>query len=293
MVLSKADRLPARTRRGSARTSYLIEITYFCRATGIWHEACNAKRQSDVVSADGAADLVADRIGNAAALGEGRSRAPGGRRFFISGSDEKRANGGEDLERQGTARQSRGPSTPMTTTRDTGTTKRRGLNRRTFLKASAGTAALLGAVQSQFPFGAHVAQAAGPEVTKAILGYIALMDASPLVIAKEKGFFAKHGMPDVEVVEAGVVGRDARQHRARLREERHRRRAHSHADALSDLDRQGDAEQRADADVHPGAAQSRCAGDLGRATNTRISRSPPTPRRSRPPSRRRRPPARR
>ena len=66
-----------------------------------------------------------------------------------------------------------------------------------------------------FPFGAHVAQAAGPEVTKAILGYIALMDASPLVIAKEKGLFAKHGLPDVEVVEAGLVGRDARQHRAR------------------------------------------------------------------------------
>jgi nitrate/nitrite transport system substrate-binding protein len=87
----------------------------------------------------------------------------------------------------------------MTTTRDTGTIKRRGLSRRIFLKASAGTAALLGAAQSQFPFGAHVAEAAGPEVTKAILGYIALIDASPLVIGKEKGFFAKHGMPDVEV----------------------------------------------------------------------------------------------
>jgi nitrate/nitrite transport system substrate-binding protein len=87
----------------------------------------------------------------------------------------------------------------MTTTRDTGTIKSRGLSRRAFLKTSAGTAALLGAVQSQFPFGAHVAQAAGPEVTKAILGYIALIDASPLVIGKEKGFFAKHGMPDVEV----------------------------------------------------------------------------------------------
>jgi nitrate/nitrite transport system substrate-binding protein len=36
-------------------------------------------------------------------------------------------------------------------------------------------------------------------VTKAILGYIALIDASALVIAKEKGLFAKHGMPDVEV----------------------------------------------------------------------------------------------
>jgi nitrate/nitrite transport system substrate-binding protein len=87
----------------------------------------------------------------------------------------------------------------MTTTRDTGTIKRRGLSRRTFLKASAGTAALLGALQTKFPAGVHVAEAAGPEVTKAILGYIALIDASPLVIGKEKGFFAKHGMPDVEV----------------------------------------------------------------------------------------------
>ena len=54
-------------------------------------------------------------------------------------------------------------------------------------------------MKANFPVGVHVAQAAGPEVTKAILGYIALMDASPLVIAKEKGLFAKHGMPDVEV----------------------------------------------------------------------------------------------
>ena len=34
---------------------------------------------------------------------------------------------------------------------------------------------------------------------KAILGYIALTDASPLIIAKEKGFFAKHGLPDMEI----------------------------------------------------------------------------------------------
>ena len=39
-----------------------------------------------------------------------------------------------------------------------------------------------------------------------MLGFIALTDASPLVIAKEKGLFAKHGMPDVEVREAGLVG---------------------------------------------------------------------------------------
>jgi nitrate/nitrite transport system substrate-binding protein len=87
----------------------------------------------------------------------------------------------------------------MTTTRTSATTDRRGVSRRAFLKASAGTAALMGALQAQFPFGLHIAEAAGPEVKKAILGYIALIDASALVIAKEKGFFAKHGMPDVEV----------------------------------------------------------------------------------------------
>jgi nitrate/nitrite transport system substrate-binding protein len=74
----------------------------------------------------------------------------------------------------------------------------RSVSRRGFLKASAGTAALLVAARASFPGGAF-AQGAGPEVTKATLGYIALIDASPLVIAKEKGFFAKHGMPDVDV----------------------------------------------------------------------------------------------
>ena len=43
-------------------------------------------------------------------------------------------------------------------------------------------------------------------MTKAILGYIALMDASALVIAKEKGMFAKHGMPDVEVAKQASWG---------------------------------------------------------------------------------------
>src|SRR5476651_1243411 len=83
---------------------------------------------------------------------------------------------------------------------------RRGLNRRSFLKTGAGTAALLGAVGSQFPFGAHVAQAAGPEVTKATLGFIALSDAGPLFVAKDKGLFAKHGVPDVEVAKQASWG---------------------------------------------------------------------------------------
>jgi nitrate/nitrite transport system substrate-binding protein len=77
--------------------------------------------------------------------------------------------------------------------------RRAGVSRRAFLKASAGTVALLGALQSQLPFGAHVAQAAGPETKAAKLGFIALTDAAPLFVAKEKGFFAKYGMPDVEV----------------------------------------------------------------------------------------------
>jgi len=37
-------------------------------------------------------------------------------------------------------------------------------------------------------------------VPGATLGFIALTDASPVIIALEKGFFAKHGMPEVKVV---------------------------------------------------------------------------------------------
>jgi nitrate/nitrite transport system substrate-binding protein len=72
------------------------------------------------------------------------------------------------------------------------------LNRRALLKGGA-TAALLATAKTTFPFGAHVAWAAGPEVKKAVLGYIALTDAAPLILAKEKGIFAKYGLPDVEV----------------------------------------------------------------------------------------------
>ena len=39
-----------------------------------------------------------------------------------------------------------------------------------------------------------------PETTKAVLGYIPIVEATPLVIAKERGFFAKYGsMTDVEI----------------------------------------------------------------------------------------------
>jgi len=39
-----------------------------------------------------------------------------------------------------------------------------------------------------------------PETTSAKFGFIALTDASPLIIALEKGIFAKYGMTDVEVL---------------------------------------------------------------------------------------------
>lgn len=71
-------------------------------------------------------------------------------------------------------------------------------SRRAVLKAGAGAVALMAAARLNFPGGAF-AQTAGPETTKARLGFIALTDAAPLFVAKEKGFFAKHGMPDVTV----------------------------------------------------------------------------------------------
>ncbi|AMS45133.1 CmpA/NrtA family ABC transporter substrate-binding protein [Aminobacter aminovorans] len=72
------------------------------------------------------------------------------------------------------------------------------LTRRNFLTSSATTAALLMAARKLLPSGAYAAPVT-PEVTGAKLGFIALTDAAPLIIAKEKGLFAKFGMPDVEV----------------------------------------------------------------------------------------------
>jgi nitrate/nitrite transport system substrate-binding protein len=88
------------------------------------------------------------------------------------------------------------------------------ISRRNFLfTAGATTAATLiinGCTQSNTsgtststgssPAPSPVAAADTPEVTTAKLGFIALTDSAPLIIAKEKGLFAKYGMPDVEVV---------------------------------------------------------------------------------------------
>ncbi|HEY9012574.1 MAG TPA: CmpA/NrtA family ABC transporter substrate-binding protein [Devosia sp.] len=72
------------------------------------------------------------------------------------------------------------------------------LTRRAFLAGTTAAAATLAAAKALFPSGAF-AQGAGPEVTGAKLGFIALTDSAPLIVAKEKGLFAKHGVPDVEV----------------------------------------------------------------------------------------------
>jgi nitrate/nitrite transport system substrate-binding protein len=75
-------------------------------------------------------------------------------------------------------------------------------SRRTVLT---GAAATIAALKVQLPSGAF-AQGAGPEVKGAKLGFIALTDAAPLFVAKEKGLFAKHGMPDVEVAKQASWG---------------------------------------------------------------------------------------
>ena len=72
------------------------------------------------------------------------------------------------------------------------------LTRRSLIRSSGATAALLGAARLQLPGGAF-AQAAGPEVKGTKLGYIALTDAAPLIIAKEKGLFDKYGLTDMSI----------------------------------------------------------------------------------------------
>jgi len=71
-------------------------------------------------------------------------------------------------------------------------------SRRRFLQAT-GALATMAAARLVLPAGAWAATPGTPEVTGAKLGYIALTDSAPLMIAVEKGFFAKHGMPDVLV----------------------------------------------------------------------------------------------
>ena len=79
------------------------------------------------------------------------------------------------------------------------------LGRRSILTGATATAALMGAVRTSFPSGAF-AQATGPETNKVTLGFIALTDASPLIIAKEKKLFDKYGITDANVAKQASWG---------------------------------------------------------------------------------------
>ncbi|ABC94342.1 nitrate ABC transporter, substrate binding protein (plasmid) [Rhizobium etli CFN 42] len=79
-----------------------------------------------------------------------------------------------------------------------------GITRRSMLKTTA-AAALIGAVKTAFPSGAFAA-GTGPEVKGVKLGFIALTDSAPLIIAKEKGFFDKHGLPETDVAKQASWG---------------------------------------------------------------------------------------
>ncbi|MEO6217257.1 MAG: CmpA/NrtA family ABC transporter substrate-binding protein [Sphingomonas sp.] len=81
------------------------------------------------------------------------------------------------------------------------------LERRGFLKLGgvAAATATLSSISALFPSGAFAA-GSGPEVKGAKLGFIALTDSAPLIVAKEMGLFAKYGMPDVTVAKQASWG---------------------------------------------------------------------------------------
>ncbi len=78
------------------------------------------------------------------------------------------------------------------------------VSRRSLLKTASATLATFAAAKTLLPAGAFAA--AGPEVNAAKLGFIALTDSSPLIIAKEKGLFEKYGMAGVEVLKQASWG---------------------------------------------------------------------------------------
>ncbi|PMB05364.1 bicarbonate-binding protein, partial [Fischerella thermalis CCMEE 5273] len=57
-----------------------------------------------------------------------------------------------------------------------------------------------GSTFTQLNSGVYAGYSNSPEVTKATLGFIPVTSGCPLIIAKAKGFFAKYGMPDVQVL---------------------------------------------------------------------------------------------
>jgi len=77
--------------------------------------------------------------------------------------------------------------------------------RRMLLRQAGAVSAVWAAARLALPAGAF-AQGAGPEVKGTKLGYIALTDAAPLVIAKEKGIYAKYGLPDMDIAKQASWG---------------------------------------------------------------------------------------
>jgi nitrate/nitrite transport system substrate-binding protein len=67
------------------------------------------------------------------------------------------------------------------------------------LAAATGVVVQFGGVASLLSPLAAQAAPGKPETTSVDLGFIALTDAAPLIVAKEKGFFAKQGMTGVEL----------------------------------------------------------------------------------------------
>lgn len=72
--------------------------------------------------------------------------------------------------------------------------KESGLKRRDFLVA-AGAVAAASLLKPGYAWAADT-----PEVTGLKIGFVGQTDAAPLMIAREKGYFAKHGLKDVELV---------------------------------------------------------------------------------------------
>jgi nitrate/nitrite transport system substrate-binding protein len=56
-----------------------------------------------------------------------------------------------------------------------------------------------GSTSSQLSSGVYAGYSDSPEVTNTTIGFIPVTSCCPLIIAKAKGFFAKYGMPNVEV----------------------------------------------------------------------------------------------
>lgn len=72
-----------------------------------------------------------------------------------------------------------------------------------FLKGCLGNPPETGGGSAQTQSGAqpvaNISPEQTPETKTVKLGYVPIVEAAPLIIAKEKGFFAKYGMTDVEL----------------------------------------------------------------------------------------------